>query len=149
MITIETLSSFDTGAFLELVSGYTTAEEFVPVRTETEDSVRWELELRPLPEPRVRRFTPNEHELDLYGPVVAQGHSIGAYDGHHLVGVAVVEASAWNRTLIVLEFHVHPASQGRGVGQALMQRVIEKAHDGDFRAVVCETQTANVPAIRF
>jgi ribosomal protein S18 acetylase RimI-like enzyme len=49
----------------------------------------------------------------------------------------------------VWEFHVVAAYQGQGVGRGLMGALAEQARAAGLRVIVCETQTANVPAIGF
>ncbi len=80
---------------------------------------------------------------------VQAGFSLAAYDGDQMVGIAITEQRRWNRSLWVWEFHVAEAYRGRGIGTRLMQAVIETARQAGLRVVALETQSSNVPAIRF
>jgi ribosomal protein S18 acetylase RimI-like enzyme len=82
---------------------------------------------------------------------------IGAWSGGSRVGSAVI---AWNspklhmleerRDLAVLwDLRVQPESRGRGVGTALMRRVEEWVVRQGGTTLKVETQSTNVPALRF
>jgi ribosomal protein S18 acetylase RimI-like enzyme len=109
-----------------------------------------ELRLQPLERPYVRRWEPIDADtLKDLAQAVESGFSWGAYDGQELVGVALASPQEWNHTLWVWEFHIAAAWQRRGVGRRLMAAVVDQASRAGFRAVVCETQNTNVPAINF
>jgi ribosomal protein S18 acetylase RimI-like enzyme len=48
-----------------------------------------------------------------------------------------------------LEFHVAESYRRMGIGQQLMDRLAERAAPAGLSAMVVETQSTNVPAIRF
>jgi len=147
--TIRILESFDADAFLAVISGFTATEAYVPQKIETDTFTRLELTLRPLAEPRKKRYVPTDEELTHYASVINLGYSVGAFKDETLVGIAIAEPHNWNRTLWVHEFHVKDGLRGEGIGRQMMQRVVANARQGELRAVVCETQSSNVPAIRF
>jgi ribosomal protein S18 acetylase RimI-like enzyme len=66
-----------------------------------------------------------------------------------MVGVALAEPRQWNETLWVWEFHVAETRRGRGIGRRLMAELAEQARAAGLRALVCETQNTNLPAINF
>jgi len=149
MIEIRPLTHFDAGDLRRIGSGYTAAACYTVSKSETPARIVFALELVPLDQPRVRRFTYEPDQLERYPPVVAGGFSLGAFDGATMVGIAIAERHDWNNTLWVWEFHVAETHRGQGVGSALMQALVERAQQAGIRALICETQTANEPAIRF
>jgi len=84
-----------------------------------------------------------------YEWVVQQGFSLGAYDGHQMVGIAIAEKVDWNRSLWVWEFGVAETHRRRGIGRRLMEALADEAKEAGLRIMVCETQNTNVPAIAF
>jgi ribosomal protein S18 acetylase RimI-like enzyme len=108
------------------------------------------LELTPLDSPYVKRWEQSdEEEQARYQQFVAEGYSLGAYEGEDLVGFALNEPRRWNNTLWVWEFHVAESHRRRGTGRILMEAVVEKARQAGFRVVGLETQSTNIPAISF
>jgi ribosomal protein S18 acetylase RimI-like enzyme len=65
------------------------------------------------------------------------------------MGIALTEPREWNRSLWVQELHVTEGHRGCGLGRRLLERAVEHARTLRMRCVVCETQSSNVPAIRF
>ncbi len=66
-----------------------------------------------------------------------------------MVGLVIAGTSEWNKVVNVWELHVRGQSRRRGVGRALLEAVEAEAASRGYRAVSCETQNTNVPAIRF
>lgn len=154
MVVIRPLSSID-ASLLErlitrLITGYASTETYRVTRVETPDTIRFELRLTPLEQPFVKRYAPlDSTELQRYSGLAAAGHSFGAFDGKTCVGIALCEPQRWNSSLTICEFHIAPEFQRQDIGRALMGAVEAHAHDDGLRCLVCETQTTNVPAIRF
>ncbi len=69
--------------------------------------------------------------------------------GERLVAVLEVEGESWRNTALVWALFVDRAWRGRGLGRTLLGRAEAWAKRRKFRAAVLETQTNNVPAIRF
>lgn len=65
------------------------------------------------------------------------------------MGIALTEPQAWNRSLMVHELHVAPEYRGQGFGRRLVKSAAAHGRAMGVRCAVCETQSANVPAIRF
>lgn len=149
MTVIRPLDAFDPARFQTIASGYTTSEIYRVSRSESEDQTCFTLSLEALPEPQLFRFPFVEEELDRYGALVPSDYCFGAFDDAALVGVALAEPQAWNRTLWVWDFHVAASHRGRGIGRRLMAALAERASAAGLRAIICETQNTNVPAIRF
>ncbi len=150
MVVIRPLSSIDASLLERLITGYTSSEMYRVTREETPDTVSFALRLTVLEQPFVKRYSPvNATELQRYSDLAAVGHAFGAFDGESCVGIAICEPQRWNNGLTVWEFHITPECRGEGVGRALMSAVEAHARDEGMRCLVCETQTSNVPAIRF
>ncbi|MFZ6184258.1 GNAT family N-acetyltransferase [Nannocystis pusilla] len=66
-----------------------------------------------------------------------------------LEGFATVQLQRWNRSAELSALFVAPGSQGRGLGRALLTAALDFARRERVRCVTLETQTSNVPAIRF
>jgi ribosomal protein S18 acetylase RimI-like enzyme len=150
MADIRPLSSIDASLLERLITGYTSSETYRVTRTETPDTIRFELQLTTLEQPFVKRYPPlAATELQCYRDLAAAGHAFGAFEGGTCVGIALCEPQRWNSSLSVWEFHIAPECRGQGAGRALMAAVEAHARDERLRCVVCETQTTNVAAIRF
>ncbi len=66
-----------------------------------------------------------------------------------LVAILEVEAETWRNTALVWALFVDKAWRGQGVGAKLLREAEKWAKRKRFRAMVLETQTNNIPAIRF
>lgn len=150
MVVIRLLSSIDTSLLERLITGYTSMETYRVTRVETADTIRFELRLTPLEQPFVKRYPPHDStELQRYRDLAAAGHAFGAFEGETCIGIALCEPQRWNSSLYVWEFHIALEFQRQGIGRALMAAVEAHARDEGLRCIVCETQTTNMPAIRF
>lgn len=147
------LLSFDPVVFSALISaGYESREKYAVEWRESEAETLFRLRLVTLPQPYHKTFDVLPEDLGRYQRVVELGFSFyipGPAGSDLLAGAAIAEPQAWNRTLWVWEFHIAPAFQRQGLGRRLMDALAEKAAAGGLRALVCETQTTNAPAIRF
>jgi ribosomal protein S18 acetylase RimI-like enzyme len=149
MIEILPLQTLD--GLSNVITGYTSAQKYTIARTETSDQINFSMQLVRLETPYVKHFDEyqDEETLQRYTNFLQQDLSLGAYEDDQLVGVAIAEAQAWNNSLWVWEFHVAETHRGRGIGEWLMKRLFAKGQAANLRAVFCETQTTNVPAINF
>jgi ribosomal protein S18 acetylase RimI-like enzyme len=135
---------------LTLIAGYTTSAIYVVEKSEAAAQTVISMRLESLATPHSKRFDPPDEEMVArYREAVASGFSFAAYEGEQAVAIALADVQHWNNTLWVWEFHVAPAHQGRGIGRRLMDALAEKGTAAGLRTIVCETQSANVPAIRF
>ncbi len=150
MAIIRPLSSIDAALLERLITGYTSTTMYRVTRDETPDTIRFELWLTALEDPFVKRYPPlNSTELQRYRDLATAGQAFGAFEDETCVGLALCEPQRWNSSLSIREFHIAPECQRRGIGRALMAAVEAHARDEGLRRLVCETQTTNVPAIRF
>lgn len=133
-----------------LIVGYTSEAYFQVTKTETSDTTTITLRLIPLARPYVKHYDPpDSNSLEQYERVVRDGFSLGGYVEQQLTGLAIAEPRWWNKSLWVWEFHVAPTQHRRGLGRQLMELLAHQARVAGLRTMVCETQTTNVPAIRF
>ncbi len=150
MVAIRPLSDLSTSLLERLIIGYSSAEVYRVTRDETPDAIHFELRLVPLEQPFIKRYPPlDATEVQRYRALAAAGHAFGAFEGDICVGIALCEPQRWNSSLSVREFHIALDFQRAGIGRALMAAVEAHARDQGMRCIVCETQTANLPAIRF
>jgi ribosomal protein S18 acetylase RimI-like enzyme len=149
MIDIRPLSHFDPARFQDIASGYTTMEIYRVERSESDEWTTFILALESLPTAQEYRFLYSHDDLDRYRDLVNGDFCLGAFEGQLMVGVALAEPHEWNRTLWVWEFHVASTHRRLGVGRRLMGALSDQARSLGLRALVCETQNTNVPAIRF
>lgn len=66
-----------------------------------------------------------------------------------IIGVAAVRLESWNRRAVLEHFYIAPSHRGRGVGQCLMESVIQAVQKDDVRCLWLETQNVNYGAIQF
>lgn len=150
MIEIRPLTSISVDEVHEIGGGYTSPARYTVHKTESYEHTVITLELTPLDNPYVKHWErSNEEEHGRYQHYAAEGYSLGAYDGDRLVGFALTEPRRWNRTLWVWEFSVTEKYRRKGIGRQLMDGLVEKAHQSDFRSIGLETQSTNLPAITF
>jgi streptothricin acetyltransferase len=132
-----------------IITGYTAHEKYQVTYTATDQSTTFSLELVSLAAPYTQHFNPDKEELEMIQRTLQAGWSLGAFDGDALVAVAIASPEKWNDTLRVWEFHVAESYRGEGIGRQLMDRLTQRAALAGLRAMVVETQSTNVPAIRF
>lgn len=70
-------------------------------------------------------------------------------EADRVVGVAVIRAESWNRSALLSHLYVDRPSRGTGVGARLLSAALAEAAGMDVRCVRVETQTVNLPAVRF
>lgn len=146
---IKPLTHLDLKRFQKLASGYTSQHKYTVNKSETNGLSAITLELQHLKIPFVKQWEHDPDLLEFYQSVLEEGLSLGCYLDSRLVGIAIAEKRDWNRSLWVWEFHVDPGYRYQGLGSQMMNHLVEMAKKADCRAIVCETQNTNVPAIRF
>lgn len=149
MTEINPLTNFDGKCFHQLSTGYTSTEKFVVTKSETSEETTISIRRQKLAEPYAKSWDYDPGLEAHYADVIQQGLSLGLYAGEKLIGVAVAEKRAWNRTLWVWEFHIDPIYRGQGHGRSLMDALAEVGRQAGCRVMVCETQNTNSPAIDF
>jgi ribosomal protein S18 acetylase RimI-like enzyme len=149
MIEIQCLTHLDSNRFHELSAGYVSPAIYQISKNESDIQTTISMHLRQLGTPYNKHWSPDSETDTRYRRVIDQGLSLGVYDDERLVGIAIAEKQAWNRTLWVWEFHIAADYRGRGLGRQLMDSLAEVGKKTGCRVMVCETQNTNVPAIRF
>lgn len=150
MTDIRSLPDVDDALLGRLIAGYTSTEVYRVAREETPDSITFELQLVALEQPFVKQYPPlDAAEIQRYRNIAVAGHAFGAFEDGQCIGIALCEPQYWNSSLIVWEFHIAPTFHRKGIGHALIVAVEAHTRAEGMRCVVCETQTTNMPAIRF
>ena len=150
MIEIRSLTELPAEALSQEDTRYTSTEKYVAHKTEDSQRTVISLELTPLDAPYIKQYlSKDDEEMQRYQQYAREGHSLGAYDGDTLVGLALTEARWWNRTLWLWEFYVAATHRRQGIGRRLMEALAEKARQAGFRVITLETQNTNAPAIAF
>ncbi len=149
MIEVRSLTEFDSARFRELASGYVSSAVYRVSKKETDSQTVISMNLEELDTVYEKHWPADEENEIRYSRILGQGFSLGLYDDERLVGIAIAEKQAWNRTLWVWELHIDTEYQRRGMGRQLMEALAETGKLASCRVMVCETQNTNVPAIRF
>jgi ribosomal protein S18 acetylase RimI-like enzyme len=150
MIEIRSLTSLSEDEMQEIAGGYTSPARYAVRKEESVERTVITLELTQLDSPYIKHWERSDaQEFKRYQQYVAEGYSLGAYEGDRLVGIALAEPRRWSRSLWVWEFHVAETHRRRRIGRLLMDAMVEKAHQAGFRNIGLETQSTNVPAIAF
>ncbi len=131
------------------MDGYRTQESYEVTTVERRDRVAFALRRIHRATPFRKRFHHDADDARRYRGTVRLGWSVGAYDGHRLVGLVLAEPHDWNRSVWVWELAVARPFRRQGIATALIRDVARHAADQRYRVLVCETQTTNVPAIDF
>lgn len=150
MIEIRTLPSITQADLDRLITGYTATTQYAVEYDEGETQMTLRLRLETLPAPRMVRYDQTDAEtLARYQGYLSEGCSFGATVDGALVGIAIAEHQVWNNILWVWEFHIGEEQRGTGIGRQLMGALVTLCEARGIRAIVCETQTRNTPAIAF
>ncbi len=149
MLEIRPLAELNESDIRRILSGYTAYEKYRVSYTSTEQTATFSLELVSLAEPYTQHFNPGQDEIEMIQRNLQAGWSLGVFDELELVALAVASPETWNDTLRVWEFHVAESHRRLGLGRQLMDRLAQRAALAGLRAMVVETQSTNVPAIRF
>jgi ribosomal protein S18 acetylase RimI-like enzyme len=149
MLEIRPLAELSENDLRRILTGYTAHEKYRVSYTSTDQATTFSLELVSLAEPYTQHFNPGEDEIEMIRRNLRAGWSLGAFDGLELVAVAIASPETWNGTLRIWEFHVAASHRRMGLGQQMMDQLAHHGAESGLRAMVVETQSTNVPAIRF
>lgn len=149
MIRIRSLTALDRDRFHELSGGYASSEKYEVEKRESYRETIIAMRLQRLERPYVKVCEPEPVDDMRYEKIIQEGLSAGAYDDERLIGIAIAEKQAWNRTLWIWEFHIDTGYRGRGIGRQLMEHMASIGRSTGCRVILCETQSTNVPAIQF
>ena len=146
---IEQLADLAEADFRRLVTGYTSDEVYELTVDESDGAFGFRFERKRSDPPFVKEWPFSRGMVGWYRSLLANGLSFAAVEGGLMRGLVISGTTEWSRLVNVWELHVEPAYQGRGFGRALLAAVEEAAAAKGYRAVSCETQNTNVPAIGF
>jgi GNAT superfamily N-acetyltransferase len=108
------------------------------------DAWKIELRLKPLEKPQEKRYKGKLFEEQVEEPrafaAILNGEQVGWIElGYH----------KWNNRMRMWEFLVKEGFRRKGIGATLMKHAIEIARQKGARMLVLETQSCDVPAIKF
>jgi ribosomal protein S18 acetylase RimI-like enzyme len=134
-------------------SGYTATSSYRLQRTARDEGPTWSLLEVPRAGPFRKEY--DDGTFDTWMESYAEACQIdafrfvGAFAGHELVGLATWLHYAWNRSLWLADIRVREAVRRSGAGSALVDWLKGETGRSRARGIRVETQTTNVPAIRF
>jgi ribosomal protein S18 acetylase RimI-like enzyme len=105
---------------------------------------KMELSLKPFEKPLEKGYEGRFFEAHIEEPRVFAAVLDGQQEGWIELGY-----DKWNNRMRVWEFLVREQYRGKGVGTALIRYAVEIARQKTARMLVLETQSCNVPAIKF
>ncbi len=149
LIEIRCLETITEDDVRNLQYGYISPGKYAVTKQETPERTILNIEYIILDHPYQKIWPVEDAPFDLYRQVIRLGYSFGAFDGEQMAGLIIVEPHRWNHSLWVWEFCIGHHIRGKGVGRKLMDHLAAIGHRDGFRAIVCEVQNTNVPAIRF
>jgi len=149
MIEYRRLEKMDVSVLRPLESGYESWEYYRVTKNESAECTEIVLLQTRRESLYKKHWEITAEDRERYEQVVSEGHSFGAYDGDELVAVTLAEVRRWNRTLWIWEFHVADSHQRQGIGRKLMDILAGEACGLGLRTMLAETQSTNLPAIRF
>lgn len=130
-------------------NGYVSDSEYRIIQKADDTSISFTLELAALPARFEKTWTTSEEDITSYRELLQEGHSFGAFDDGRLTGWVICSEQQWNNTLHIENILVDSSYRRKGVGGMLLKAVTGHARNRRFRQVTLETQSTNVPAIRF
>lgn len=143
------LTHLEVEDFKRIAIGHLCDEVYVATKAETEDQVTLTLTLRPL-EPLC--FNPQVFDdvwLTEYARFAQQGYSMGVYNNHRLVAIALAEKRERSKTLWIWELHVDKEYYRQGIGRTLMGEMAKLASNSGFDRLAMRIQNTNVAAVKF
>ncbi len=146
---IEQLSDLREEDFRRLVTGYTSSEVYEIAVDETDSAFGLRFERRRRDPPFVKEWPFNPGMFGWYRSLLSLGLSFAVVEDGQMRGLVISGTTEWSKLVNVWELHVEPARQGQGLGRALLVAVEDAAAAKGYRAVSCETQNTNGPAIGF
>ncbi len=149
MINFRRLETMDDSVLQPLESGYASWEYYRVTKSEFDERTELVLSLTRRESLYQKHWELTSDDKERYEQVVSEGHSFGAYDENELVAVALADVRSWNRTLWIWEFHVKESHKRQGIGRKLMNLLANEARNLGLRTMLAETQSTNLPAIRF
>jgi ribosomal protein S18 acetylase RimI-like enzyme len=130
-------------------NGYVSEGKYVVKKEETDKRILFRIELESLHEPYVKNWPEDPNDIINYEKLIPHELSLGAYRDEKLLGVLFIEPKKWNKSLWIWNIQVADTHRRMGIGTLLINKLVEKVKDTDFRAIGLETQNTNVPAIAF
>lgn len=109
-----------------------------------QDNDTFRFEKKEYNKPVVKSFTDTLFSEWLENPVC-----YGVYEGNVLLGLVEGAMESWNNRFRISNILVMKEYRHKGVGQVLMDTILEEAKKHKARMIVLETQTCNLKAIDF
>ncbi len=127
-----------------LAFAYETDVVYEVVRDECEHETTFRFTLKTLEKPVKKAF-----EAKLYPEYFQHAEAYGYDVEGVLAGVIEINHEPYNNRVRITECIVFDAFRRRGIGRRLIEHAVQRAKALRARALILETQTSNVAAIRF
>jgi len=87
--------------------------------------------------------------INLYPDYFPDAEAYGVFASNRLIGLIEISYEGWNNRLRITELWVDLLFRHKGIGTKLMEHAQLIARKKNARAVILETQTTNIDAIKF
>lgn len=132
-----------------LITGFDSPARYQVTWSDTPEETTFHVVYAPLETPLHKDWDLQEADYARYRDLIGLGHSLGAYLDGELVALSINEPAEWNRSLWIWEFHVAAEQRRKGIGRALMDANVEKAHALGMRTMILEAASTNSRALAF
>jgi len=144
---IQTLKQNDFDGFGH--NGYKTSKIFQVQMIQNDASLSFDIVEKQLDEAYIKTWKPASDNLSYFQEIIDQGHSFGVYKSNKLIGFALLSFYAWNNSMWIENIRISEAYHGMGIGQTVIDHIIQYGKNKKARILGLETQSTNYPAIKF
>jgi ribosomal protein S18 acetylase RimI-like enzyme len=150
MVTIKQLEQFTLEDKASLgFNGFKTNRTYIVEKREYNDEVIISIKIKDVDNLYIKEWSSNEESHTFFQNVLREGLSFGAYINEHLVGILIVSEIKWNNSLWIENILISQEYRGKGIGEALLSKLMILASEKNIRIIGLETQNTNYPAIQF
>lgn len=94
-------------------------------------------------------FSFTEEYLNKLKNSLSNGLQFFAFEEKEFAGyIASIKSTNWSGQLEIIELFVEPKYQGKGIGQQLIDKIVETAKADSLLGIIVQTEKENIPAQR-